>query len=231
MLVGTSLNNHPEENHHKILIYILTLKETSSSGSWILSGKVISGLNEISRRFQEKWSLELRWWIWRWNTDRTIFLWFKESRYCKWVQGRVRGSLPWLGCFACKHLTWIFRSLVSPGISVSPACRAQTGRGRAQSWAQSLFCPEQSLSQSGQWLGSAWPRLAAARSRFPSVKISPEASTEPGTAWMWARARAESSGSGSGVETGDSVTADPSSWHHCESLTSNPPFAGLRYTP
>ena len=36
--------------------------------------------------------------------------------------GATRGArpLPRLGCFACKHLTWIFRSLVSPASAISP---------------------------------------------------------------------------------------------------------------
>ena len=153
------------------------MKETSSSGSWILSGKVISvwmrshvasennDLSSSDDEFEDGTQIE------PFSCDSRKVVIVSGSRV---GSGASRGArpLPWLGCFACKHLTWIFRSLVSPGISVSPACRAQTGRGRAKSWAQSLFCPEQSLSQSGTLRQQAVARLCLARARRGSLSVS-----------------------------------------------------------
>ena len=90
--------------------------------------------------------------------------------------GASRGArpLPWLGCLACKHLTWIFRSLVSPVSAVSPACRVEPGRAEHNHFF--VLSPRSVCRLAVARL--CLSRLASARSRFPSVKISPEASTE-----------------------------------------------------
>ena len=131
--------------------------------------------------------------------------------------GATRGArpLPRLGCFACKHLTWIFRSLVSP---------ASAMRSRLQSPAEAELRAEHnhffvlSPAERPVWPGSACPRLASAGSSL-SVSFSSQWKFHPK---RWLRAGPEPS-LRIRIRTGDSVATDPSSWHHCEPLTYNLP--------
>lgn len=72
--------------------------------------------------------------------------------------GATRGArpLPRLGCFACKHLTWIFRSLVSPASAISPV--------EAELRAEHNHFFVLSPAHRPVWPGSACPRLASAGS-------------------------------------------------------------------
>ena len=107
--------------------------------------------------------------------------------------------LPWLGCLACKHLTWIFRSLVSP--ASAPPAEWSPAAGGALSWAQSLFCPEPPVRCGpGTGCGPALlvpPRLALGFLQWkfhPKRRLSRELGAGPGPE------PSESWGSGSGLE-------------------------------
>ena len=148
-----------------------------------------------------------------WKMEQKIETFYFDSR--KVVNGsrsRVGGSWtrPCLG-FACKHLTWIFRSLVSP----APA-RPWPGLDPAQS----LF-----LSWHRQRLGPARPATASLVSSLSvSVKISPEALTEPGPG-----ASPADQDQDRGLSHLRSVILTPL-WSSSSSPSSDPHFAGLHRT-
>ena len=144
------------------------------------------------------------------TTDRTILLWFKESRYCESVPGRVRGC-SWarpparLGCLACKHLTWIF-SLVSPASAREP---------RLQSSAQAAL----TVLSLGTITFLSWARRVARlclAGSGSSLSVSFSENFTRSVDW----AGPEPSPEDQDQDWRDSVTADPSSWHHCEPLSS-----------
>ena len=144
--------------------------------------------------------------------------------------GAPRGArpLPWLGCLACKHLTWIFRSLVSPASAPpaewSPAAGSELSTITFLSWAP----------------GPVW-RLPVARlclSRLGSLSVSFSENFTRSVDWAgnWELVPGPSRVS-PGDQDQDWSSGLSHRWpvlltSHCDPLlSSDPHFAGLHYTP